>query len=127
MILCIFVYLVKMISNEHFKGSINSIILFLLCQKDELYGYEICQMVKQKTSGEIAFTEGAIYPSLHKLEKKRLISSRKERINGRIRKYYTITELGIEENQIQLKSLQNLFTAMSAIFGHKILNTYASR
>lgn len=115
-----------MISNEHFKGSINSIILYLLSQEKELYGYEICQKVKNKTNGEISFTEGAIYPSLHKLEKKLLISSRREAINGRTRKYYSLTEVGKEECKKQVNSLKSLFAAMTSIFGPQIITDYAS-
>lgn len=109
-----------MISNEHFKGSINSIILFLLDSNKELYGYEIVQLVKERTENQIEFTEGAIYPSLHKLENKKWIASRKAVINGRTRKYYAITEKGRIECQNQLSSLNSLFGALQAIFGNNL-------
>lgn len=116
-----------MISNEHFKGNINSIILHLLSEHPELYGYEICQLVKVKTSGEIYFTEGAIYPSLHKLENKKFIKSRKEIFNGRTRKYYSLTENGLAESNKLIGSLNSLITAMSAIFGNKLNPTYEAK
>ena len=116
-----------MISNEHFKGSIHSILLFLLSENEELYGYEITQMVKERTNGVISFTEGAIYPALHKLEKKQLIQSRKERINGRMRKYYSITKQGVNETAIHIDSLNQLYNAMVAIFGSKITKPYAAK
>ncbi len=115
-----------MIINEHFKGNINSIILYLLSQDRELYGYEIVQLVKEKTDGAILFTEGAIYPSLHKLETKGLIKSRKEKVAGRTRKYYSITEKGKQETGIQIDSLRNLYQAMVAIFGSKISGSYGA-
>jgi DNA-binding PadR family transcriptional regulator len=116
-----------MISNEHFKGSIHSIILFLLSEHHELYGYEITQLVKQKTHGAIKFTEGAIYPSLHKMEKKRFIQSRKQIINGRTRKYYSMTPKGATENEIQINSLNELYNAMISIFGPKLTIPNASK
>ena len=109
-----------MIVNEHFKGNINSILLFLLSEHGEMYGYEITNLVKVKTSGEITFTEGAIYPSLHKLEHKNLIQSRKEKVNGRTRKYYQITSLGIQESERQIASLNQLYGAMISLFGQRL-------
>lgn len=114
-----------MIVNEHFKGNINSILLFLLSEYGEMYGYEITHLVKEKTSGEISFTEGAIYPSLHKLEHKKLIASRKEKVNGRTRKYYQITALGQKESKRQIASLNQLYGAMISIFGQKLNGIHA--
>ena len=110
-----------MIAKEHFKGSIHSIILYLLKDNDELYGYEICQLVDQKTASKIQFTEGAIYPSLHKLQQKGFIASRKTEVNGRTRKYYHITAKGLKECERQLESLSNLYSALGAIFGSAML------
>jgi len=39
-----------------------------------MYGYEIKQHVKQLTEGELAITEGALYPALHKLEARGLLT-----------------------------------------------------
>ena len=52
---------------------------------------------------QILLTEGAIYPALHKLEKKGIIVSSKARVNGRVRKYYAIEkkQSGIVEEKIK--------------------------
>jgi DNA-binding PadR family transcriptional regulator len=55
------------ISSSMLKGSLQTILLKLLHENGKMYGYEITQKVKVITNGEIKLTEGAIYPSLHKL------------------------------------------------------------
>ena len=57
-----------MSSNPMLKGTLQTIILKLLENNSQMYGYEITQKVKDVTTGEILLTEGALYPALHKLE-----------------------------------------------------------
>jgi len=76
--------------KEFLSGTLNTIILALLKEPGKMYGYEICQEAKEKTKSGILLTEGAIYPALHKLEKKGIIVSSKATVNGRMRKYYEI-------------------------------------
>ena len=57
-----------MSTNPLLKGSLQTIILKLLEDNDQMYGYEITQKVKEVSEGEIMLTEGALYPALHKLE-----------------------------------------------------------
>lgn len=109
-----------MILNEHFKGSISTIILHLLSENTEMYGYEICQKVGKKTNNLIQFTEGAIYPSLHRLEKKGLIKSRKEKADGRVRKYYSITNAGSTESKKLIHSFRSLIEAMNTLIGKNL-------
>jgi DNA-binding PadR family transcriptional regulator len=77
-------------SKEFLSGTLTTMILALLRDRGKMYGYEICQTTRKLTNDEINLTEGAIYPALHKLEKKGMIVSTKEKVNGRVRKYYAI-------------------------------------
>jgi len=77
-------------NKEFLSGTLASLILGLLNNYGRMYGYEICQKAKELSAGEILLTEGAIYPALHRLEKKGVIESSKEKVNGRDRKYYRI-------------------------------------
>lgn len=96
-----------MLSNkEYLSGTLNTIILALLKSNGKMYGYEICQRTKSLTKDAIQLTEGAIYPALHRLEKKKLIKSSKEKVNGRLRKYY---EINIQSKTEVVSSIENLF------------------
>lgn len=106
-------------SNKKFlNGTLKTILLALLKDNGKMYGYEICQLTKEKTNNKLLLTEGAIYPALHRLEKDGFILSSKEKVNGRTRKYYSINSSSMPEidSQIhllsqftgQLRSLLNL-------------------
>ena len=79
-------------SKNYLSGTISTIILAQLRSNRVMYGYEICQKVRELTGAEIQLTEAAIYPSLHKLEKVGSIGAYKEKVNGRVRKYYHLIE-----------------------------------
>lgn len=83
-----------MYSKELLKGTLKTIILKLLSENDRMYGYQITQKVKAVTEGKIQLTEGALYPALHKLEAEGLLTTEKEIVGNRVRKYYKLTETG---------------------------------
>jgi PadR family transcriptional regulator PadR len=83
-----------MYSQELIKGTLKTIVLSLLSEHDRMYGYEITQHVKEKTAGEILLTEGALYPTLHKLEALGFLKTEKVSIGKRVRKYYRLTKSG---------------------------------
>ena len=93
-------------SNKKFlNGTLNTIVLAMLKENGRMYGYEICQKTKEATNNQISLTEGAIYPTLHRLEKEDLIFSTKEKVNGRTRKYYSVNESSISEVNSQIDLL----------------------
>ena len=83
-----------MYSKNLIKGTLQTIILKQLEENGRMYGYEITQKVKEISDGKIEITEGALYPTLHKLEAEGMVTTEKEFIGKRIRKYYTLTKTG---------------------------------
>ncbi|HSH67833.1 MAG TPA: PadR family transcriptional regulator [Bacteroidia bacterium] len=83
-----------MYSSELIKGTLKTIILKLLSETNEMYGYEITQRVKELTAEKIQITEGALYPTLHSLEKDGVVTTKVVNIGKRVRKYYTLTPTG---------------------------------
>jgi PadR family transcriptional regulator, regulatory protein PadR len=64
----------------------------------ESYGYAILKRVNEVSGGELAWTDGLLYPLLHRLERLGHIeSSWRTASGGRRRKYYRITEQGRAE------------------------------
>ena len=84
-------------ANPLIKGTLQTIILKLLQDKERMYGYEITQKVKEVSQGNIILTEGALYPALHKLEAEGLLETTTEIVDGRARKYYSLTKQGSKE------------------------------
>ncbi|MEX2234304.1 MAG: PadR family transcriptional regulator [Cyclobacteriaceae bacterium] len=81
-------------SPELLKGTLQTIVLKVLKDHGKMYGYEITQRVKELSEGRILLTEGALYPTLHKLEAEGLLKTEVVNIGKRIRKYYTLTAEG---------------------------------
>lgn len=102
-------------SNSLLKGSLSAIILTLLSTKGRMYGYEICQHVKELTSGQMRITEGALYPALHKLEGEGLLISQAEIVDGRSRKYYAITPDREEFAVNHLNRIQDFITQLQTV------------
>lgn len=88
------VYICIMYASELIKGTLKTIVLKLLTDNERMYGYEITQKVKESTSGKIQLTEGALYPTLHAMEKQGILSTEVENVGNRIRKYYKVTPTG---------------------------------
>lgn len=83
-----------MYSNELVRGTLKTIILQLLGEQSQMYGYELSKLVKERTKEKIVLTEGALYPILHKLEKDKLVVTNLEKVGNRTRKYYSLTSNG---------------------------------
>ena len=79
------------------KGSAEMLLLHILQQKGDCYGYEICQLIKEITDGYLSFPEGSMYPALYKLIDNQCISDYKKQVGRRmIRVYYHIEAKGKE-------------------------------
>jgi len=98
-----------MISKDLVAASSRPIVLSIL-REGESYGYEIIQRVKSLSSNELNWTDGMLYPVLHRLEKEGLIKAEwKISDTGRKRKYYSLEKAGIK----QLKEEQRQWLAVS--------------
>ena len=117
-------YLCLMYSSELIKGTIKTIILSLLKEQGEMYGYEITQKVKEMTSEKIKLTEGALYPTLHALEKSGDLETKKVYIGKRIRKYYKITKKGTKTAKQRVSEFENFIHTMEFLLDLKPKLTY---
>jgi len=81
-------------SSELLKGTLQTILLKVLKDNGKMYGYEITQRVKELSAGSILLTEGALYPTLHRLEAEGLLKTDTVMLGKRVRKYYTLTPEG---------------------------------
>ena len=75
------------------SGSTTLLILRLLEEKD-LYGYEMIELLRQRSKNVFELKAGTLYPLLHSLEVKGFLTSYESEANGKIRKYYQITKSG---------------------------------
>jgi len=82
------------INKDLIAASSTPIVLAILAKEDS-YGYAILQRVRELSGGLIEWTDGMLYPVLHRLERLGHIEARWEVAeSGRRRKYYRITSQG---------------------------------
>jgi len=106
-------------SNDLFKGTLQTILLNLLAQNDKMYGYEITQKVKAITQGELLLKEGALYPALHKLEAEGLLETSTEVVDNRVRKYYSLSEDGEKEMSNKLQEAKGFISNLQLLLNLK--------
>lgn len=82
------------ISKDLTAASSTPIVLAILAEGDS-YGYAIIQRVREMSGGRLEWTDGMLYPVLHRLGRLGYVEARWEVAeNGRRRKYYRITSRG---------------------------------
>jgi hypothetical protein len=79
------------INKDLIAASSTPIVLAILAEEDS-YGYAILQRVRELSEGRMEWTDGMLYPVLHRLERLGYVEARWEVAEtGRRRKYYGIT------------------------------------
>ena len=96
------------LSKDLVAASATPLVLSILAEGDS-YGYAIIKRAADLSGGVMQWTDGMLYPILHRLESQGLIAS-EVRIadTGRKRKYYRLNETGsavIETYQTQWRTV----------------------
>jgi len=77
--------------QDFFLGFIKIHILYHAAN-EPIYGVEILQELARHG---YRLSPGTLYPTLHRLEKEGYLSMKKEVVDGKVRKYYSITKEGL--------------------------------
>ena len=109
------------INKDLVAASSTPLVLAILAEGDS-YGYAILKRVRELSGGELEWTDGMLYPVLHRLEDSGLVESRWQKAeSGRRRKYYRLTEAGrkqLADERRQWRAVdQTLGKLWSALFG----------
>src|SRR2546423_10493854 len=82
------------INKDLIAASSTPMVLAILAEGDS-YGYAILRRVRELSGGRLAWTDGMLYPVLHRLERLGHVEARwGVAESGRHRKYYRITAPG---------------------------------
>jgi PadR family transcriptional regulator PadR len=101
--------------NDLIKGNIDSLLLCVIVQQP-MYGYQIIKELERRSKGYFKFKEGTLYPALHRLEKAGLSRGEWQTLpNGRQRRYYHITEKGLNILVARRGQWLEFITAMNLI------------
>lgn len=81
------------IDKSLLTGSMTMLVLKLLSEKD-MYGYEMIDTLRKKSQNVFELKAGTLYPLLHGLEEKGMLTVYEQEFLGKTRKYYSITKEG---------------------------------
>jgi transcriptional regulator len=97
------------------QGTLELMILKTLSW-EELNGFAISQWIKDRTEDQILVEEGAMYPALHRLERKGLISGEwGVTENNRKARFYRLTPAGRRELRVQEKRWSRYVNAVARV------------
>jgi PadR family transcriptional regulator, regulatory protein PadR len=104
------------IGKDLVAASATPLVLAILAE-EESYGYAILKRVGELSDGQLQWTDGMLYPVLHRLERQGHIEGRwGSSETGRRRKYYRITGQGMEELTTQREQWQAVDAALRSIW-----------
>ena len=104
------------INKDLIAASSTAMVLAILAEGDS-YGYAIIQRVRELSGGHLEWTDGMLYPVLHRLERLGHVEARWEVAeSGRRRKYYRITSRGRDQLDHERRQWQAVDSALRGIW-----------
>ena len=107
----------NLLDRELKRGSAELLILALV-ERRPRHGYEISQLIEQRSDGAISFHVASLYPTLYRLEDRGLLEGRwVEKAGQRRRRYYRLTTAGRKVLASQRSVWQTFFAALDRVEG----------
>src|SRR5688500_16284059 len=105
------------LERELKRGSTEILILSLI-ERRQRHGYEIGQLIEQRSKGAIVFHIASLYPTLYRLEDKGFIVGRwVEKASQRRRRSYRITAEDGKRPASQRRTRRAFLTALDRVAG----------
>lgn len=105
----------RRLDHDLYRGTLDIAVLVLLVESPD-HGYGLIERLRQRSAGVLDISEGAIYPLLHRLESKGVVSFTWETTaqNRRAKKYF-VTESGLSALRERCDQWKLLSDAMGRI------------
>jgi DNA-binding PadR family transcriptional regulator len=104
------------VAKDLVAASATPMVLGILAE-GESYGYAILRRINELSGGELEWTEGLLYPLLHRLERLGHVEATWRAAAGeRRRKYYHITGSGLDELAEQRRQWSTVTDALKEIW-----------
>ena len=98
------------------SGSTTMLLLKLLAEKD-MYGYEMIEVLRERSENVFELKAGTLYPLLHSLEAKGLLNAYEKEAGNKVRKYYSITKHGRKILDEKKSEWEIYFRAVANVLG----------
>jgi PadR family transcriptional regulator, regulatory protein PadR len=98
------------------SGLVTLLVLHYVAE-DACYGNQLIERIETLTTGTVAVNPNTMYPLLHSLEARGLISGEWEHPSRRSRRFYSITDAGELERPRLHDELEPNLDALAAMIG----------
>jgi len=116
-------YKTTMLTKDLVAASSRPLVLSILAE-GESYGYEIIKRVRELSGGRIEWSDGMLYPVLHRLEREGLVESEwKEAATGRERKYYILKADGRKALKTERQQWLTVHNSLNKLWKIKPVST----
>lgn len=113
------------LAKDLVAASATPLVLAVLRRSDS-YGYAILQDITAASGGQLEWTEGMLYPLLHRLESRRYIESYQATSDaGRARRYYRLLPAGGDHLDTQTRDFDLISSTLAALRGPHPGGTHA--
>ena len=103
--------------REAKKGAAELVVLAFL-DDEPRHGYELTQLIEERSGGGLTFNFASLYATLYKLEERKWIKGRwVEKAGQRRRRYYSITPRGRDVLAAQRREWQQFFALIRDLAG----------
>lgn len=103
-------------AHDRIKGNLDLLLLATLAA-GPAHGYELAASIRERSGGEFDLAEGTVYPALHGLESRGLITSSWEVVGGRRRRVYVLSRAGRRARDRQAADWQRFAGGINRVLG----------
>ena len=96
------------------QGTLDMLVLKIVAL-GPIHGYAIAQRINQISREVLQVQQGSLYPALHRLEKRGLLSAGWREIGGRDAKFYSLTHAGRKQLDREQDNWNRLAGAIAMI------------
>jgi len=102
--------------NTELVGSTVELLVLKLLAERTMYGYEIIQIINERTEGAFNWKEGTLYPVLHRLAGQGyLVTEWRTGDTGKKRKYYQLTRKGLSHAEGKIVEWNTFSRSVNAV------------
>jgi DNA-binding PadR family transcriptional regulator len=100
--------------RESVRGHVDLLLLSALADAPA-HGYRLVEWLYERSLGSFDLPEGTVYPSLYRLERRGLVTSRWERVAGRRRRVYRLTSAGRRSLEARRAEWRSFASAVESV------------
>jgi PadR family transcriptional regulator, regulatory protein PadR len=100
--------------SDLLQGTLDMLVLKIV-SPGPIHGYAIAQRINQISREVLQVQQGSLYPALHRLEKRALLSAEWRQVGGREAKFYSLTRSGRKQLDAEQENWERLAGAVAMI------------